>query len=139
MLVVFCYILIRQGSHVLSCLFLLQYEADHKELEAKLEYLKTMCGGVKEGSIVAELAKEMQDYETMMLPHLLEEEAQCLPLMRAYFTHQEIAPKVQEIIAEGPKVNYHIFVASSSNDKFCKIRTNILISVCCLCLLLRIR
>jgi hypothetical protein len=84
----------------------LQYEADHKELEAKLESLKNMCEGVKEGSTVAELSKDMQDYETMMLPHLLTEEEECLPLMRAYFTDKEIAPKVQEIIGNGPKVSY---------------------------------
>lgn len=75
-------------------------------LEAKLELLKTMCDGMKESSTVVELAKEMQDYETLMLPHLLQEEEECLPLMRAYFTHVEIAPKVQEIIDNGPKVRY---------------------------------
>ena len=66
-----------------------------------MESLKTMCDGVKEGSTVAELTKEMQEYETMMLPHLLHEEEECLPLMRAYFTPGEIAPKIQEIIGNG--------------------------------------
>jgi hypothetical protein len=95
----------------------LQYAADHKELEAKLESLKKMCEGVKEGSTVAELSKDMQDYETMMLPHLLAEEEQCLPLMRAYFTPQEIAPIVEEIIGNGPKVSYHRVVVVKRGRK----------------------
>jgi hypothetical protein len=133
MLVVFCQFLIRRNF----CSQQLQYEADHKELEAMLESLNTMCAGVKEGSTVAELCKVMQDYETAMLPHLLEEEEQCLPLMRAYFTPEEIGPKIQEIIGNGPKVSYPLVVASSSTDKICKIRTNISISSGFRCLLLR--
>jgi len=39
-----------------------------------------------------------------MLAHLLEEEAVCLPLMRAYFTPAEVAPVVQEIVKSGPPV-----------------------------------
>jgi hypothetical protein len=74
-----------------------------------------MCEGVKEGSTVAELTKEMQDYETMMLPHLLQEEEESLPLMRAYFAPQEIAPKIQEIIGHGPKVSYHLVVVKRRN------------------------
>jgi hypothetical protein len=72
-----------------------------------MESLKTMCEGAKEGSTVSELTKEMQEYQTMMLPHLLQEEEECLPLMRAYFTPPEIAPKIQEIIGNGPAVSYH--------------------------------
>jgi hypothetical protein len=63
-----------------------------------------MCKDMKEGDSVDALTKEFIDYEIMMLPHLLQEEEDCLPLMRAYFTPAECAPKIQEIIGEGPKV-----------------------------------
>ena len=99
----------RTGANGLFAYFwswiVIQYTADHKELEAMLEKMGGMVKDMQEGGNCDELAKLLQEYETMMLPHLKHEEDLGLPLMRAYFTPKEVAPKIQEIISHGPKVN----------------------------------
>jgi Hemerythrin HHE cation binding domain len=50
------------------------------------------------------LLNKLKSYQESMLAHLKEEEDTCLPLTRAYFTHDEIASKIQQIIGKGPKV-----------------------------------
>jgi hypothetical protein len=61
----------------------------------------------------ATLLKELVEYEAMIKPHLLQEEIECLPLCRAYFTPEEISVKVQEMIAHGPKVETGSFIHAS--------------------------
>ena len=46
----------------------------------------------------------------MMLPHLKHEEDVLLPLLRAYFTHKDVAPIVKEIVANGPNVEMGSFI-----------------------------
>jgi hypothetical protein len=70
-----------------------------------LEKLDGMFKGLKEGDIVDTLTELLAAYETSMLPHFEQEEVECLPLMRAYFTPEEIGPKIQEIVGNGPKVS----------------------------------
>ena len=55
---------------------------------------------MKEGSTVDHLLEEMNNYETMLLPHLLQEEEEALPLMRAYFVPAEIR-KLMQIVMKG--------------------------------------
>lgn len=50
------------------------------------------------------MLKEVVEYEKAMLPHLLHEEEECLPLTMAYFTPDEIGKIVQKILSHGPKV-----------------------------------
>ena len=90
---------------ILISIFFL-YAADHGVLNATLEKLKATIEGLKEGVTVDSLAAACEKYETDMLPHLKQEEIECLPLMRAYFTPEEIGPKIQEIIGNGPKVSF---------------------------------
>jgi hypothetical protein len=70
-----------------------------------LEKIDGMIKGLKEGDTVDTLTEELVGYETSMLPHLEEEEVECLPLMRAYFTSEEMGPVIQKIIGNGPKVS----------------------------------
>lgn len=89
-----------------------QCETDHQALIDGLEDLKATIDGLKVTGSAVEDQKAMEKiltklkaYQALMLPHLKEEEETALPLMRAYFTSAEVAPKVQEIIGKGPKVS----------------------------------
>eukprot|EP00538_Stauroneis_constricta_P002849 CAMPEP_0119558162 /NCGR_PEP_ID=MMETSP1352-20130426/10229_1 /TAXON_ID=265584 /ORGANISM="Stauroneis constricta, Strain CCMP1120" /LENGTH=272 /DNA_ID=CAMNT_0007605429 /DNA_START=88 /DNA_END=906 /DNA_ORIENTATION=+ len=93
---------------------------DHEGLEAHLDKLCAAVDGLKAGQGVANLCDLMVAYEEMMLPHLLEEEEQCLPLARAYFTAAEIAPKVQEILGHGPKEEIGSLIASMGVERWRK-------------------
>jgi hypothetical protein len=81
-----------------------------------MQKLDAMMGELSDGSSLDELVTKMETYEGLSLPHFKQEEAECLPLMRAYFTHKEIAPKVEEILSHGPKVELGSFIA-------CMVRT----------------
>lgn len=93
---------------------------DHKELVDMMKKINGMVEDLKEGSSVKEVLATMQDYKKLMLPHLAEEEEECLPLMRAYFTPQEVSPKVQEIIGKGPKLEMGSFIYAMGQDSFRK-------------------
>ena len=77
-----------------------------------MDKLAEMTRNVKEGGSVAELLAQMVVYEELSLPHFKQEEVECLPLMRAYFTPKEIAVQVQKIVAKGPKVEMGSFIAA---------------------------
>lgn len=97
-----------------------KYEADHEGLVAKLDKITTLVNELKAGTGASEVLKEMSEYEALMKPHLLQEEVECLPLCRAYFTPKEIAPKIQEIIGNGPKVEMGSFIHTMGVDHFRK-------------------
>jgi hypothetical protein len=65
--------------------------------------LEKLFKELKEGGTIDILLTTWIDYEDNMLPHLIMEEEQGLPLMRAYFTLEEIKPIVQEIVKHSPK------------------------------------
>ncbi len=92
----------------------LQYTADHDELVKKInrlhEIVSDLTPGVS-GSVL--LLKELAEYEALVKPHLLQEEIECLPLCRAYFTPEEIGVKVQEILSHGPKIEMGSFIHAS--------------------------
>jgi hypothetical protein len=68
-----------------------------------LDKLETLIKELKEGGPIDTLLTVWIDYEDNMKPHLLFEEEQGLPLMRAYFTPKEIEPIIQEIVKNGPR------------------------------------
>lgn len=72
-----------------------------------------MVADLKTGDSGTDFLEELVSYEEMMKPHLEQEEVECLPLCRAYFTPEDIAPKVQEIIAKGPSVEMGSFIDAS--------------------------
>jgi hypothetical protein len=83
---------------------------------AKMDKISKIVDELKAGTSASDLLKEISGYEVMMKPHLEQEEIECLPLCRAYFTPQEIAVKVQEIIASGPKVELGSFIHTSKSN-----------------------
>ena len=77
----------------------------------KLNKIHKLVANLKAGAGgTATLLKELVKYEAMIKPHLLQEEIECLPLCRAYFTPQEIEAKVQEMGAKSPKVETGCFI-----------------------------
>ena len=95
--------------------------ADHDELLKFMDQIQTTVNNLKVGSSnsnLDDLLKLLQEYENLMKPHLLEEEQECLPLLRAYFTPDEVAPKVQEILSHGPKAEMGSFISAMGVDTF---------------------
>jgi hypothetical protein len=93
------------ATHLISSHYInTQYAADHKQLEKMLDDISDGVKSLKAGNSTTNLNQLLIDYEIMMLPHLEQEEVECLPLCRAYFTPAEIGAKVQEIIKNEPKV-----------------------------------
>jgi hypothetical protein len=73
---------------------------------------------LKAGDATNSLNQLLVDYETMMLPHLEQEEAECLPLCRAYFTPAEVSVRGQEILKHEPKVALGSFISCMGVAKF---------------------
>jgi Hemerythrin HHE cation binding domain len=105
-----------------------QHEHDHTSLVAKLEALQAMVADLsslssspadsKTGSTCESLVRALKEYQAMMLPHLAAEEVDSLPLMRAYFTPEEITPVVQKILGTGPTFEIGSFIACMGVDTF---------------------
>jgi hypothetical protein len=74
-------------------------EKDHEWLMIHMEKIAKVLAELTKAS---ELAPLWSEYNEKMRAHLLEEEAICLPLLRAYFTPKEIAEVVQSILGESP-------------------------------------
>ena len=93
---------------------------DHTDLIAKLDRVGSVVKslGQREGDSVAELLKEIKEYQGIMLPHLLEEEEEGLPLSRAYFEPHEIGAVTQMIVGGSPKVEMGSFIMCQGVDAF---------------------
>lgn len=95
-----------------------KYSDDHTILVETLEKLNKKICELKEGDSVEKLTKEVAAYEKAMIPHLKEEEIEALPLLRAFFTPQELSPKIKEIIDEGPKIEMGSFITCMGSERF---------------------
>ena len=73
---------------------------DHVALVSLLKAVMAIV----EGPLVttAALATAFAKYSKLLFAHLKEEEEIALPLLRAYFTPEEVAPKTQEILSQLP-------------------------------------
>lgn len=67
---------------------------------------------------VTSLHETWVSYEGMMRPHLEEEEQINLPLMRAYFTPEEVTPIVQKVVGMGPPSEMGSFIWCAGDEKF---------------------
>ena len=76
-------------------------EEDHTWLVAHMDKIEACINSIRSADELAELWAE---YDVKMKAHLVEEEAVCIPLLRAYFTPEEVAAKVQEILGNAPAV-----------------------------------
>jgi len=87
--------------------------ADHDKIVTQIDLIAKIVGRLKAGDKASRLLKELVTYETMVKPHLEWEEVECLPLTRAYFTPEEVGEKVQEMLADAPKVELGSFILAS--------------------------
>ena len=87
-----------------------------------MEELASLVDGLstEDAEGLDKLAKAWDEYGTMLKPHLLEEEAFVLPLMRAYFTHEEMGKLVEVILTdpEAPPEEIGAFIHFMGEEKF---------------------
>lgn len=91
-------------------------ERDHDDLIRQITLIDGLFTGLS-GS-AAELHSAWLTYEEMLLPHLTEEEVGPLPLMRAYFRPDEIAPVVKKIVGKGPPSEMGSFIHYAGEEAF---------------------
>jgi hypothetical protein len=82
-----------------------------KVIENKIEVLKV-------GGTVDDLLETWIEYETMMLPHLQQEEEIGIPLMRAYFTKEDMTPIIQKLVAHSPALETGSLIYFDTPDRF---------------------
>lgn len=84
--------------------------------------LVTVLAGVVEhprrSGYVRSILDAMLEYEKILLPQLAEEELQLLPLMRAYFKPDEVAPIVQKIVGSGPPCQLGSLIHYAGDEAF---------------------
>lgn len=95
-------------------------ETDHDDLVVLLDKLSALVKSLKPGDSVDALLSSYVELEEHMLPHLKEEEDVCLPLSRAYFTPEELGPKVKEAIDRETKVSMGAFIHTMGEERFRK-------------------
>jgi hemerythrin-like domain-containing protein len=88
------------------------------ELNSKL---KSLVKELKVGGDVQELRSELKTYMSIILPHMDEEEAELIPLMRAFFTPKEMSVISREFFTTGPKVSDDCF-HQSGTSRLCRRR-----------------
>jgi hemerythrin-like domain-containing protein len=80
-------------------------ETDHPTIEAQIDKIKGMIEGIKTGDTIGDLFVEWKKHQDLIVPHMHEENEVALPLMRAYFTAEDLKPVVEYIVKNGPKVS----------------------------------
>ena len=79
-------------------------EADHPKIEAQCQKVKQAIEKLTEGDSLDELTVEWKKYGDMIGPHMDEEEATALLLLRAYFKPEDLKPVIEYIMQNGPKI-----------------------------------
>jgi hemerythrin-like domain-containing protein len=64
-----------------------------------------MIQNLKEGDQCDSILSQFQQYESVLLPHIKEEEETVIPLMRRYFTPAEMSPVSRQFFTDCPKVS----------------------------------
>lgn len=92
-------------------------EADHVELVAAMDAIEAHVKGLAAGATLTPLRALWATYESLMLPHLYEEEQVGLPLARAYFTPAEIEKVTAQFLKKGDPVALGSFVHVMGHKK----------------------
>lgn len=95
-------------------------EADHVELVAAMDAIAKEVASLQPGGTLEALRQLWLHYESIMLPHLHEEEQVGLPLARAYFTPAEIDKLVAKILKRSDPVSLGSFVHVLGHKKDAK-------------------
>lgn len=85
-------------------------EADHVDLVAAMDAIAAEVDGLAPGDTLEALRALWLHYESLMLPHLYEEEQVGLPLCRAYFTPAEVEKVTAVFLKKGDPVSLGAFV-----------------------------
>lgn len=93
-------------------------EADHPRIEAQCDKVKQAIEGLKEGDTLDEIIVEWGKYGDMICPHMDEEEATALLLLRAYFKPEDLKPVIEYIIKFGPKIEMGSCIYFMGIEKF---------------------
>jgi hemerythrin-like domain-containing protein len=76
---------------------------DHTGLVRMLEEIDTNLHNLKPGDMIDDSLSLWTKYQEYMIPHLAEEEEVGLPLLRAYFTPDDVSPTIMKIVQRSPK------------------------------------
>ena len=81
---------------------------------------KQAIEGLKEGDTLDEIIVEWKKYGDMICPHMDEEEATALLLLRAYFKPEDLKPVIEYIMKFGPKIEMGSCIYFMGIEKFRK-------------------
>ena len=88
-----------RSIHEAACFkYLDKLEADHPKIEAQCQKVKQAIEELTEGDSLDELIVEWKKYGDMIGPHMDEEEATALLLLRAYFKPEDLKPVIEYIM-----------------------------------------
>lgn len=93
-------------------------EADHEILVTKMRDVQNAVQRLVPGNSLDNLIALMEDYRNTMFPHLEEEEQVALPLLRAYFTPDEVKVKIGEIMQTTGAGELGSFIDTMGDDYF---------------------
>jgi hemerythrin-like domain-containing protein len=94
-------------------------EADHTLLVRMMDELdKLIMTDLKPGGSIDSISAKWDEYSTLMLPHLLEEEKIGLPLARAYFTKKEFSKIISAIMKKATPIELGAFIHAMGEHTF---------------------
>lgn len=93
-------------------------EADHIDVIARMNDIAKAVKDLKQGDSLDDLLSSITLYRTLLLPHLLEEEEIALPLLRSYFTPEEVQEPVMKILQSSGKALGGSFVYRQGEEYF---------------------
>lgn len=102
-------------------------ETDHVGLVAQMDKIEGVVKGLTEGCSLEELCQEMNNYKSIMFPHLKEEENVGLPLMRAYFEPKEVEKEVHKILKRQKPIEMGSFIYYMERGNFSDFRKDFMV------------
>ncbi len=93
-------------------------QSDHHILITKMEQIKVQVQTLQEGCSLESLITMVEEYRTIMTPHLQEEEEIALSLLRAYFTPRETRSELLKIHRRSSQIETGAFIHSMGEEFF---------------------
>jgi len=93
-------------------------EADHIDIIESMDDISKIVEELKEGDSLDYLLSSVHAYKTLLLPHLSEEEDIALPLLRSYFTPEEVKVPLNKILKTMNKEESGSFVYRLGEEYF---------------------
>jgi len=93
-------------------------EADHTIVIERMTNVSNCVNALKDGTSLHKLSTAMAMYKETLFPHLLEEEQVSLPLLRSFFTPEEVKPVVMKIVKQLTKEESGSLIHSMGEDHF---------------------